>query len=142
MLTFARGFVRLLHQLVLLVLALAAVGVVAGLALGWRLAQGPLDIDWAARRIEEAANTADEPSRLAIGHAALRWNGFALGSGQGIELHLEDMVLSDLKGDALAKAGALDLSFSTRRLLLGQVVPRRIAVSGLELHLQRDAAGM
>lgn len=140
-LTLLRGAARLTHRLVMLALGLGLLAIAAALALSWRLSLGPLEVDWAARRIEAAANTPGEPSRLAIGHAALRWSGFALGSESGVELHLADMVLSDLKGEKVAKAGTLDLTISTQRLLLGQVVPRHIALSGLEMHLQRDVAG-
>ena len=142
MLTSLRRFLGVVRCLVVFLLALGLCGVAGVLALGWRLSQGPLEVGWAARQIEAAANGPEQATRLAIGQAALRWNGFALGAGQGFELRLEDVTLSDLKGDAIAKVGTLDLTVSTRRLLIGQVVPRRVSVSGLELHLQRDAAGV
>ncbi|RYI81410.1 MAG: hypothetical protein EON47_23630, partial [Acetobacteraceae bacterium] len=55
---------------ILLVLALA-LG-----ALAWRLAEGPLEIPFLARQIEASVNAATDGPRLAIGRAAVAWEGF------------------------------------------------------------------
>ena len=131
----------LIHRLLLLVVTVAVVLAAGTVGLAWRLSQGPLDIDWAARRIEAARNEPDSPTRLSIGHAAITWSGFAKGVGQGLALQLQDVRLTDLKGNELASARAFDLSVSMGRLLLGQAVPRTVSVSGLNLRLLRDTVG-
>jgi hypothetical protein len=135
-----------LRGLLLLVLAVGIIVLAAGLGGAWRLAQGPLDVGWAARRIEAAFNLPDSPTLLTIGHATIRWNAYADGAGQGLELLLRDVRLRDAHqtGPAarpIADVDRLAVTVSMARLLLGEVVPRAITVSGLNLSLLRDAAG-
>ncbi len=132
------GWVRALLVLVVAlgVLLLAAVSVLA-----WRLSQGPLDVGFAARRIEAAFNLPDAPTRLSVGQAEIRWNGYADGAGQGLELLLQGVRIAGPAGRTIADVGRVELTVSLPRLLLGEVVPRALAVSGLNLSLLRDAAG-
>ena len=46
----------LLHRLAALAVALAVLGGAAIGVLGWRLAQGPLDLPWLTQRVEAALN--------------------------------------------------------------------------------------
>ncbi len=159
MLTLAAFCGRMVHGLLRLLLAGGVLALALLLVLAWRLSQGPLDVDWAARRIEAAANadaaaappadagpdaaapgTAGQ-SRLSIGRAALRWGGFAAGPGQGLQLLLEAVRVVDQAGQPVAKVDSADLSVSFGRLLMGEVVPRALAVRGLDVRLVRDAAG-
>ena len=132
---------RSLHRLFVLVLALGVVGAAGAVGLAWRLSKGPLEIEWAARRIEAGHNVPSEPTRLSIGHEFIQWGGFAGGVTRGLELRFEDVRLTGPKGEAVASLGALDISLSMGRLLLGQVVPRTVSVTGLRLRLVRDRAG-
>ena len=61
---------RTVHRLLRVILAVALTAAVAGGALAWRLAQGPLEIDWLTRRLEAAVNTEGAPPVLVIGSAA------------------------------------------------------------------------
>lgn len=126
-----------------LALALAiSVAAVAGVAvLAWRLAQGPLEMDWAARRIEAVRNSRDGPTRLAIGYAAIAWEGFDGGNARGLELRLRDVRITGPNGAPVAALGQLDLTVAMSRLLLGQVVPRRLVIDRLDLHILRDLSG-
>jgi hypothetical protein len=132
---------RLMHRLLVLALALTMAAAAGAVALAWRLSEGPLNVDWAARRMEAVRNTPGATTRLTIGHASIRWSGFAKGVGQGLELQLEDVRLTDLKGAELASVRVFDLSVSMARLLLGQAAPRVVSVTGLNLRLLRDTAG-
>jgi hypothetical protein len=132
------GWVR---ALLVLTVALVVLGLAAGAALAWRLSQGPLDIDVAARRIEAAFNLPDAPTRLSIGHAAISWNGYADGAGQGLQLLLQAVHITGPADRPIADVDRVELTVSMARLLLGEVVPRAVRLSGLNLSLLRDAAG-
>ena len=127
--------------------AIMVLGTILGMCLAWRLSQGPLDLDWAARRLESAANAratptpGAPPTRLAIGSLAIRWRGFATGVGRGLELAMADVRLLDRSGATLAAVGTLDANVSMTSLLLGQIVPRAFAANGVELHLIRAQDG-
>ncbi len=113
----------------------------AGLAgLSWRLAQGPLDVRWLARWMEAAHNTPDATSRLRIGGASVRWQGFGGGAGRALDVRLRDVELAGADGVAAAVAAA-DLALSPGELLLGRVVPRDVQLDGLRLRLLRDRNG-
>ena len=130
-----------LRAVFVLLLAVVVLTVSGVAALSWRLAQGPLDIAWAARRIESAANLPDRPTRLSIGEAALEWSGFAEGSGRGFVLQLRDVRLVDRRDAPVARVDRIDLSVSLPRLLRGQVVPRALSASGIMMTVVRDAQG-
>ena len=152
---FAREMGGRLHGLVGVLLTLLMLAAAAAAVLGWRLAQGPLDIAWVARRIEAAANLPGKPTRLSIGQATLEWspvgsendaatdgrsvNGGS--AGRGLSLMLRDLHLVDLRDMQIARVDRVDLTVSLPRLLLGQVVPRDLLVEGLVLTVVRDAQG-
>ena len=121
--------------------ALAVALLAAASILSWRLAQGPLDAAWLARRIEAAANPPGQPARLSIARAQLQWNGFANGPGHGLDLRLDDAAITGPDGARAAAAHRIDLTVSVPRLLLGQIVPRALAAAGIDLSLIRDPAG-
>ncbi len=130
---------RLLRGLLALAVALLMLATVAGAGLAWRLSQGPLDLGWAIPRIERAASAI--PGRLSIGAATLAWGGFAEGAGSGLDVHLGDVALRGPAGAAVVSATGLDVSLSLSRLLLGRVVPRDVAATGLDMRLLRGVDG-
>ena len=130
-----------LRGVFVLLLAVVVLAVAGMAGLSWRLAQGPLDIAWVARRIESAANLPDRPTRLSIGDAALQWGGFAEGAERGFSLQLRDVQLIDLQGAPIARVNQADLTVSLPRLLLGQVVPRAVSANGVMMTMARDAQG-
>jgi len=118
-----------------LLLALLVVLLLAGAALVWRLAQGPVAVPWLARRIEAAA-TPDE--RVRIGTATLAWNGFHGGPGQPVQLHLTDIRADGVRTGQLADA---QLSFPVAGLLAGRTMPSDVTLTGARLSLLRQADG-
>ena len=119
---FAREMGGRLHGLVGVLLTLLMLAAAAAAVLGWRLAQGPLDIAWVARRIEAAANLPGKPTRLSIGQATLEWspvgsendaatdgrsvNGGS--AGRGLSLMLRDLHLVDLRDMQIARVDMMD----------------------------------
>ena len=131
---------RLTRLLGGLVLLLALLGVGGFAALAWRLSAGPLDVAWLARRIEGQINQ-DSPTRLQIGHAAVRWLGFQQGAGRGLELQLRDIKVVNTSGAPGAELAEADISVSLRRLLALQAAPRNVELTGLRLRVLRGATG-
>ena len=135
----ASGLGRLLHAVLVVTVGVVALAGIVAVVLAWRLSQGPIDLAWAARRIEAAVNTADSPSRLSIGSAAVSWAGFAAGPRRGLELLLHDVRVVDRATGKVTSAGRLELTLAPQRLLRGDVIPLTIGASGVELHLVRGA---
>ena len=135
----ASGVGRVMHALLVVGIALLVLGGVLGVGVAWRLSQGPIDLAWAARRIEAAVNKPDSPSVLQLGAASVSWAGFATGPRRGLELQLHDVRVVDRATGHVTSAGKLEMTLSMRRLVLGEVIPLAVSASGLELHLVRGA---
>ena len=132
---------RVLHAAVRVAFVLLIVAVLGAAGLAWRLSQSPLDVDWLARRLETSALPADAPARLSIGGASIAWNGFQAGAEGGLEIRLRRLRLADTAGAPIARLDEADATLSVLRLFDFEVVPRRIALSGLRLRAIRDAGG-
>ena len=93
---------RLLHALATLAfgLALLAMFVVGGVA--WRLSQGPINVDWLARRLETAI-PAETGHRLHIGSASLAWEGWRSGLDRPIDIRLTGLDITDASGATLPR---------------------------------------
>lgn len=132
----AAGAQRLLRLLQgTLILAL-----LAATALGWRLAQGPIELPLLARLIEQAANR-DDGRRLEIGRAALGWEGWQ-GSGlTPLELRLQGVRLAGRDGGTRLDLPDARVSLAIPWLLRGELAPYRIELLHPELRLRRDAEG-
>lgn len=133
------------HRLITFSLALLLLGLIAAGALAWRLSQGPLEITWAARRLEAAINNAavegGRDARLTIGGAALVWEGFRAGVDRPLDIRLNDIQASDATGAILFAVPQAEISLSIRALLFGRVEPRAIELTGPHLRIHRAADG-
>lgn len=136
-----RGCRRVLHIAAELTIALAVLAGVGLAVLGWRLSQGPLDIGWLARRIEETVNASGGPTRFAIGSAGLAWEGFSGGSDRPVDIRLRNITITQPSGQRLLDVPSAEVSLSFGALLLGRLVPRAVEVDGLRLALKRAADG-
>jgi hypothetical protein len=137
----ALGFAMLMHWLVTLAITLAVLGSVGIAAMAWRLSRGPVDLDWFTRRLEDAANANGGPTRLAIGSAALAWEGFSKGVDRPLDLRLTDVTVTDRSGSRHMNIPRAEVSLSLVELLLGRVVPRAVALDAPQLTLVRAADG-
>jgi hypothetical protein len=127
---------RLVHY------ALAAV-IVAGLGLGalaWRLAEGPMDVPFLARRIEAQFNRAG-PTRLEIGTARVSWGGWREGHLSPLEFLIEDVRVVDPTGSVRAAMPSAEVSLSLPWLLRGQIAPRIIELRRPVLRVFRAQDG-
>jgi hypothetical protein len=122
-----------------LMLSVVLAALVGGLA--WRLGQGPLPIDPLARLMERQVNDGDPGFRLAIGGAALAWEGFGGGVDRPLDVRVTDLRVIDPSGSAALTLPAGEVSLSLRSLLLGRIEPRAIALRGLRLTVLRREDG-
>jgi hypothetical protein len=131
----------LLHWLATLAITLAVLGGIGVAALAWRLSQGPVDLDWFTSRLEAAANESGGPTRLAIGSAALAWEGFNKGVDRPLELRLTDITMTDEAGVRRINIPRAEVSLSLYELLFGRVVPRAVTLDAPQLTLIRASDG-
>ncbi len=132
----------LLHVLARLLLAVVVLVAIGAGALAWRLSQGPIALPWLAHRLEAAANAGKRPVHLAIGRAALAWEGFSQGVGVPLDLRLARVVATDAAGVPIARVPNAELAVAVAPLLLGRIAPTGLAVDGARLTLTRDANGV
>ncbi|MDT7950840.1 MAG: DUF3971 domain-containing protein, partial [Acetobacteraceae bacterium] len=130
---------RLLLGLVLVVcvlLALAATG------LAWRLAQGPLDVTWLARKAETLLMPKGGGPKWQVGRVTLAWSGFNSGAHSGLEIRLHDLQAPDRGGGGpAASIGQADVSLAPGPLLSATIAPRSIVLDQVRLRATRDAEG-
>jgi AsmA-like C-terminal region/Protein of unknown function len=136
----ARHSGRLLHFLAQLAFALTVVTAACVGGLAWRLAQGPLNLPWLAHRLEAAVN-ADQQAHLALGGAALAWEGFSAGTDQPLDIRIAEVVATDANGLRIAAIPRAEVTLSVGALLHGQLVPRSIVLDGARLRVTRAADG-
>jgi hypothetical protein len=127
-----------LHVVVEAAIGLAGLLLLAGCMLAWRLGQGPIDVTALARRVQ--ASLAAPGARFTIGHAALAWEGFHH-PGQLLDVRVRDVAVFAPNGERVLQMPQAAVALSVPELLLLRVVPRRIAVTGAAISLQREADG-
>jgi hypothetical protein len=130
-----------LHWLVTLAITLVVLGSVGVAALAWRLSQGPVDLGWFTNRLEDAANANGGPTRLAIGTAALAWEGFRMGVDRPLDLRLTDVTVIDQAGGRRMNIPRADVALSIYELLFGRVVLRAVTLDAPQLTLVRAPDG-
>lgn len=128
------------HRVARLLLGACLVGLLAAAALGWRLAQGPVEVPMLARFIEDQASR-DGGSQLRIGRATLGWEGWR-GSGlTPLDLQLSGVRLTDPDGTTRLDLPDAAVSLSIPWLLRGRLAPGRIELLHPVLRVRRDAEG-
>ena len=137
----AIGVGMLLHWLGTLAITLAVLTGVGVGAIAWRLSQGPVDVPWLASRLEDAANANGGPTRLAIGSAALAWEGFRLGVDRPLDLRVTNVTVTDESGQRRVVIPRAAVSLSLYELLFGRVAPRAVEVDDAQLTLLRAEDG-
>lgn len=128
---------RAVHLLVELTIVLV---VLVG-ALGWRLAQGPLDLPWLTKRVEKTLNRDTTAGHIRIGAAALAWEGFRLGVDRPLDIQLRDVGFADADGRPLLTVPRAEVSLSLHGLLLGRIVPRALEIDRPHITLTRTTDG-
>lgn len=134
----AGGVGRLLHTLVQLLLALLIVTGLGAAALAVRLARGPMDIAWLARRITRNAIIGADVS---IGGATLAWQGLHGGMDRTLDLVLSQVDIAMPDGVKLLVIDKAAVSLAPKYLLHGTIAPTSIDVQGAQAKLVRGSDG-
>jgi hypothetical protein len=137
-----------MHQLLHLALALCLIGAIGGLALAWRLDQGPIDVSWLSNRARAALIENGGPIKVSFKSAELAWGGLSPRLEHLLVLQFTDVAVQRADGMTLAQAPRAWTSFSLPALLTGRFIPRvaevddarvQIAVDSLMQPLDRQA---
>ncbi len=138
--TAAGQVVATTHRVARLLLGACLVGLLAAVALGWRLAQGPIELPLLARFIEDQASR-DRGQQLRVGRATLGWEGWR-GSGlTPLDVQLSAVRLTDAAGATRLELPDAAVSLSIPWLLRGRLAPARIELLQPVLRVRRDAEG-
>lgn len=121
----------------------AVVGLVGLLGLGggilaWRLAQGPIDITSLVRR--EAPRLVQPGTQLAIGSAALAWEGFHAADSP-LDIRWRDVTITTGTDGAPISLPSGLITLAVGRLLLGQIVPRTVEIDDAAIEVRRQPTG-
>lgn len=106
----------------LLAVLVCVVGLVAA-----RLAVGPVSLEWMVPLVQSALSKRETAVRVQLQDATLSWRDWE----DGPTLSLGDVRAVAADGTFDAEIDALSASLSTRSLLQGQPVPRRLSASGI-----------
>jgi hypothetical protein len=110
--------------------ALAGIGVIAMLALWWRLSSGPIELDmatpWLAAAIKENFG---EGHDVEVGGTQLERDAT---TGR-TSLRIRDIVVRDADGTVVASAPKAEVGISAAGLVLGQIRAERLSLVGAEM---------
>ncbi len=132
---------RQAHLAAHLLLGLLTAVLLALAVLGWRFAQGPVELPWLARVIEAEAAGPIAGTRLEIGRATIAWDGLRSAGLTPLQLRLSGVRLIGADGAMRAALPDAAVSLSLPWLLRGEFAPRRLELQGPQLRLTRDAEG-
>ncbi|SMX42748.1 YhdP family protein [Actibacterium lipolyticum] len=112
---------------------LVGVFLVGVLSLTGRVVTTP---EWMTAHIEERLNQALYPMQLELGGASVVFS-----REHAPQVHLNNVVVADAKGQSLARLPDLQAVIAARPLLERKLVVRRVALTGAELTLRRRVDG-
>ena len=130
------------HLLAEIAIGVMVVIVVAAGGLAMRLAQGPLAVDSVVRPLVASLNR-QGPTQLRIGHTLLAWRGWQR-SNAPVTLRVQQVELYEIDhgGEVvLARLPDAAVTLSLSRLLIWQLRPRTVTLSGPALHVVRARDG-
>ncbi len=134
----ATGAGRVAHRLMQVMLALLIVICIAVGALAIRLAQGPLDVAWLARRITQNVTLGSD---VTFGRATIAWQGLHRGIDSTVDLALDDVRITTTDGEHLVQVPHATASLGAGALLRGRLAPHDVMLQGVQVALRRSASG-
>lgn len=130
---------RVTHRIAAVLFGTLLLGVVLLTMAAWRLAQGPVDLDFLTGRVESALNTEGAPTQIKVGGILLAWEGFHKGLDRPLDLRLRDVTVVDATGRRRLEVPRAIATLSVAALLIGRVVPRAVELDGVRLTVTRGA---
>ena len=131
---------RQAHLLARALIGLSLAVLLAFAALGWRLAEGPIELPLLARAIETHGATPGGV-RLEVGQASVAWDGLRSSGLTPLQLRLSGVRILGPDGALRAALPDAAASLSLPWLLRGHLAPSRLELHAPELRLRRDAEG-
>jgi len=129
---------QITNSIVRAIAALVIVLVVAGTALAWRLAAGPVSLAFLTPYLEEALNQGRaEDASIRLGNTMLTWAGWR----RTLDIRAFDVVVIDGDGVEIAELPEISIGLSGRALLNARVKPSSIDVLGAEAVVIRRGDG-
>ncbi len=118
---------QITNSIVRVIAALAIVLVIAGAALAWRLAAGPVSLAFLTPYLEEALNQGrTEDAVIRLGNTMLTWAGWR----RTLDIRAFDVVIIDGEGVEIAELPEISIGLSGRALLDARIMPSSIDVLG------------
>jgi hypothetical protein len=132
---------KAVHRVLHLAIALLVIASCLLTVGAWRLAQGPIALDWLSDRVKAALIDDTASVRVSFDKVSLAWEGFHKGADYPLDLRLSNIIVTGPAGRQIIAAPQAHLTFSLARLLLGQFVPRAIEVDHAQITVTRQAGG-
>ena len=117
--------------------ALVALTLIVGGVFVWRIAQGPVQLDFLTPRIEAALSDGAGDFDVRVGTTVLAWEGWP----ETFALRVRDLRASR-DGQTVARLPAVDLRLSLPALVRGTVAPTAVTGRGADLTIVRDRQGL
>ncbi|MEX2454824.1 MAG: DUF3971 domain-containing protein, partial [Rhodospirillaceae bacterium] len=120
------------------IVAASALGIMllAGGA-AWRLAQGPIPLDFLTAHIERTLNSHGAPFRVTLERTNLAWAGWE----RALDLRVVGVDATGEDGKIVARVPEMSVSLSLGALLRGIVAPRNLDLIGAGARLVRTESG-
>ena len=128
---------RLSHRLLRLLAVLVTALTVATALFAWRIASGPIALDWLTPYIADALGDRKEGIQVAVGATELRLSDDL----DLVELVVVDVRASGRDGRLLAELPEVEIGLSLRALLRGMIAVARLEATAPHLVLVRRADG-
>jgi uncharacterized protein YhdP len=116
---------------------LLVIGMLVAGGLAWRLARGPIALDFIGRRLQSSLSAPDGTVKVDIASTALEWDP----QDRDLDLRLHDVRVLGAGGTPLATIPVAAVSIAPTPLLLGRVTPRSLEAIGPRIHVVREQDG-
>jgi hypothetical protein len=104
---------------------------------GWRLAQGPVPLDFLTPHLVRALNGQGSPFRVTIEGTNLAWAGW----DRTLDIRVVGVRAVAEDGRVVANVPEMSVGLSVKGLLRGIVAPTGIDVIGATMRLRRESTG-
>ncbi len=117
---------RVVHALLVTAMGLLVATTVALAALALRLSSGPINLSWASASFGDRFILNGGGIGVSFDGVALAWDGFQSGVGFPLDLHLDNVRLTDAEARDVATARRAFVSLALGPLFLGNIVPHAV----------------
>ena len=106
-------------------------------AIGWKLSQGPLVLNFLTPYIEQALSAKDGGYRIKVSGTELSWAGWR----RTLDLKAMGLTALDGQGNVLAAVPELYLRLSGKALVQGMIAPKTVELRETRVRVNRTASG-